>query len=990
MRYVIVFIYLVVSIWLIQSFGCKPVPEIHTNDVLLLDVLGDAETVKSFSNNYISDDHEFGGAEMQSSKFAHSGQYSCEVNSTKEFGLSTAVEDVIIGSYVEVSVWRYSPSGKGALHISSSKVGDLYYLVGKPIVFDSNGWEKIVVNVPIMEEIDVLKVACYNPNDSSVFFDDLRIRVYKHRPVRHDLNSELSIQISDSNWNVLKKFRELALKQEVITDDLKKYVKAVVLYQGDSIPVKMRFKGDWTDHLIGDKWSFRIKVGKGFSINGLKSFSIQSPETRGFMNEWFMHKIFDLEGLLTTRYDFIPVSINGDNLGIYAIEEHFDKQLVESRKRREGPILKFDEEGFWEREMYAKSHNVYYNIPYYEAAAILPFKRNRTLKNPTLKSEFLIAQNQMFQYKNFKPSIENVMNLEALASYHALFDLGGVLHGQGWHNQRFYYNPITSSLEPIAYDLYTEQVQLVNRRPILGMVLENEKEIPVNTFLNQSVFNQRSFQEMYSNKLEIYSNSKYLKGIIKELENEIDSLNKILGAEFGGYEFNVIPFYEKAKGIQAQLPEFKAQIKSKTNLFKSLHEKYDSLEDKKVYYSQSGLKVYCQRRDSIQTDLQFINFHTGPLKLKGYSLGKSDSIIPFENMHELGGFSSSNEIKIVSVKGKVSNVYFTLPSYADSVLKKKVVPWPYPNVENPRRDLEYLPFQSPYYTAVNGNLVLNKRVKLKEVLFVPRQYKLIINPGTTIEFDKGGGILSYGPVHAMGTKKNKIAINGIHKDNHGFQVLTENDSSMFHYVDFVGMNTLRYKGWNLTGGVTVYQGKVDMDHCSFQRNYCEDAVNLVNSEFTMKNCLIYATYSDGFDGDFCKGLVDNVHVSNAGNDGLDFSGSVIQILHSDILIPGDKAISGGEASRLTIENCEIRGAKLGVVAKDNSTVSVTNSEFHFCTNPFAVYQKKDEYGPAFIKSSQNKWFETNQEFLIGPGSSINESGKIFNTVNLEDSSVLYQ
>ena len=75
-------------------------------------------------------------------------------------------------------------------------------------------------------------------------------------------------------------------------------------------------------------------------------FSIQSPDTRSFLNEWVMHQFFKKEEVLTTRYTFMPVYINNVEMGIYAVEEHFEKQLLESKDKREGPILKFDEEGF--------------------------------------------------------------------------------------------------------------------------------------------------------------------------------------------------------------------------------------------------------------------------------------------------------------------------------------------------------------------------------------------------------------------------------------------------------------------------------------------------------------------------------------------------------------------------------------------------------------------------------------------------------------------
>ena len=39
--------------------------------------------------------------------------------------------------------------------------------------------------------------------------------------------------------------------------------------------------------------------------------------------------------------------------GIYAIEEHFDKHLLEANKFKEAPIIKLSESFVWERQMNA-------------------------------------------------------------------------------------------------------------------------------------------------------------------------------------------------------------------------------------------------------------------------------------------------------------------------------------------------------------------------------------------------------------------------------------------------------------------------------------------------------------------------------------------------------------------------------------------------------------------------------------------------------------
>ncbi len=130
------------------------------------------------------------------------------------------------------------------------------------------------------------------------------------------------------------------------------------------------------DHLEGNKWSFRIKLKGNNSYYGLKKFSIQDPSTRSFMMEWFAHQLFEKEDILTTRYQFKVVYINGVNKGVYALEEHFNKRLLEYRNQREGPIVKFDESGIWQARLdQKKTGNPFIKYPYLESSEILPFSK---------------------------------------------------------------------------------------------------------------------------------------------------------------------------------------------------------------------------------------------------------------------------------------------------------------------------------------------------------------------------------------------------------------------------------------------------------------------------------------------------------------------------------------------------------------------------------------------------------------------------------------
>ena len=73
----------------------------------------------------------------------------------------------------------------------------------------------------------------------------------------------------------------------------------------------------------------------------MKTFNLQHPKTRSYINEFIFHKILAEFGFVTLRYDFIRLEVNGEDFGIYAMEEHFEKKLLENNKREEGIIVRF-------------------------------------------------------------------------------------------------------------------------------------------------------------------------------------------------------------------------------------------------------------------------------------------------------------------------------------------------------------------------------------------------------------------------------------------------------------------------------------------------------------------------------------------------------------------------------------------------------------------------------------------------------------------------
>jgi hypothetical protein len=136
----------------------------------------------------------------------------------------------------------------------------------------------------------------------------------------------------------------------------------------------------------------------------------------------------------------------------------------------------------------------------------------------------------------------------------------------------------------------------------------------------------------------------------------------------------------------------------------------------------------------------------------------------------------------------------------------------------------------------------------------------------------------------------------------------------------------------------------------------------------MNNCLFQNISSDAFDSDFCKGTLTNCRFINSINDGLDCSGSVVTVENCQFENCGDKGISAGEASDLTIINTEVIGCIIGVAAKDESTVYLRQLQLKDCEQGLVAFQKKPEFGPAYMIVEGLETENVTRLYQIAPGS----------------------
>lgn len=964
----------------------------ETNFPVSKKIICDAEQLTKRGDKYIAanDSSEYFESGRYRTKLnAHSGNHSVlTIPKTKAFAMMYKIRHVGPDAFFNVSVWRKSKDGLGALVVSGDNSEILYLANTKSVEKNENGWEKLEMEIytPPNFGSGILSIYVWNNGSDTVYFDDLIIERQAHKQYpAYNYSKGLNLILDTSDQLKLMQKRKLAFENGILQTTDKDWVKGIVVNNDNAMKAKMRLKGDWLDHLWGDKWSYRVKMRNNNSFNRLRTFSLQTPSARSYLLEWLTHKLYHENDVLTTRYGFIPLLVNNQERGIYVWEEHFVKQLLEWNSRREGPIVKFSEDPFWQIQKMNINHKKWPVFPFYQAAIINPFGKSRTVKNPVLYNQFLIAQKLMHQYKNQQKKPSEIFDLEKLAKYYAMLELTHARHGMVWHNQRMYYNPVICKLEPIAFDGYTnhDEPDLSINDNIVYRALSQTDPVILQDHLIFNLFIDTVFLNRYLYYLEEYSQANFVNNFIDSYRSQVLYNDSILRLEFPYYHYNDSLLSESANAIRDYLPELRKIINDSLYddkfTFRLVQEQF---VDTSVYENtpEFFVNAYTEAKYSDTLGLSIYNYFPRDLIFLGTGEGNKMITDFFITENTLSAFSSgmNGQKLVLNVDTSANYLFFMIDGRMDTY-SVPILPWPYPVGITPQQELmKKVDLNNPLFDKIlNKNIYIKSgNITIAKPIIIPEGYKVYFSAGTKIDLVDSAMIISYSPVFMSGTKSDPVIVTSSDFSGNGFTVIQADETSIIENVVFENLYTLNYHNWKLTGALTFYESNVIIINTKFYRNQCEDALNIIRSDFMLSNSSFDYIYSDAFDADFSSGIVENNYYRNINNDAMDFSGSEITIRDTEVYGAKDKGISGGENSKLTIINTSIINSNIGVASKDLSIVEIIDSEVINCNYGLVLLQKKPEYGPSVVILKNTFLLDLKVEMLIEIGSKVDIDGNI--------------
>ena len=765
----------------------------------------------------------------------------------------------------------------------------------------------------------------------------------------------VSFDINFRDFQELNNRRKLALENYSLKFVENDYISADMTFQGQKFPVKIKLKGSTAyEHQLVKKWSFKVKLKGDSRFMGMKSFSLMDPKRRNYMMEWLYRVALKEEGIISKKYDFVNVSINGSKMGLYAFDEEFNKTLLERNLRRDGPVISLKDDSFWlEKAAWTLPPNEWGDYYLSAPIEIKNSKNNITTKHSQEAIDLLSA------FRRGELSVSKVFDIEKLAKTMAIGDILKAGHGFYPFNSIFYYNPIIHKLEPIPDDAYGEDHFQED-----GIFRYDGS--PAGTYLDQ-ITDDFDFAEAYLRELNRVTNTSFLDNLLLKYSKEISENQKAFTADFLVGETVKLPSDMLHNNINTLNENLNPHVAVIANFEKS---NVGGVTLKIAASTPLPVELISL---TIDDEFTLLPCNLDEKKCVHKIKGKEHQNVMNFSEHEFfypESFDISLYPNLSASVGLLKVNYRILGSdviRSDSIFSYKAYDSARIIKDSKLMNPNYKEFKFLDYDEVGKAIKIKQGVwKLEKDLIIPKNYTFSAGPNTTIDFINSADILSYSPILFEGTKESPIKFISSNASSGSITVFANGKKSKLINVVIDGL----VNSSDSSGAVTFFESPVDIKNTSFMNINSEDALNIINTSFSIEDSIFSGNYSDSLDVDFGVGAVKNTKFINSGNDAVDLSGSNVDISFIFISNSGDKGISVGEHSVTRIDKSEVYFSKIGLAVKDDSFALVNDVTIKNCEYGVALYQKKPDFGPAHVVVTSISIEGSDHDYIVEENSTL--------------------
>lgn len=768
---------------------------------------------------------------------------------------------------------------------------------------------------------------------------------------------------------------------------------------------QFRYRGGLPLHWLYKKKSIRVKLPPFNTYRNERRFNLVNPPLIFSILDWVSYDMARSIGLLTPEYFPARLFINNETNGLHFFLSGVDESLLRKNNRMPGSIYEGDSQfivspfgsnsGLGETTFRLATDN--------SVAALWTDERlwKKTASRNAESSDDREDIKELFNIIDeinplaFMQAFDTYFDKEKFYYFWGLDKLVGSYHHDLFHNHKIYFDPYKGKFEPIEWDIRFWTVKVT---------------IPVTPLFKQILLNPIL---KYENDLIIYKLWK--KFTVDHVTGMIDDANNTIKDELAADPYRQrSDTYNKYFGLDKVVPfsmnEYTDAIEELKQTYKIRHRNVEELLD----FSLASYDIEAISANQIQMTIAIDG--NSPINFAPWS------IIP-EALHEDVELSRIYEDKTYPVlnNGQLDRLYpgTAIYQYSDAERKVKSLLFfvngkdyfaPSPlhyryliegvnsadvmNIndlvgrnaitssivtidkvddlpgDGETRSLH--PWRLLSQTkSIKNEIVLSGGIEVYYDLVFTGEQKVTILPGTVFKLYINTSIFFYGEVIAKGTDELPIKFERMITDQPwGSIVIQGKEASGSHmsHVDISGgsvasRNLIHYPGQLNIHDVDSFQ----LEDCTISNNSIgDDALHVAYSQGHIHHCEFKNIAFDALDMDIVDVTVSDSKFFNIGNDAIDLMNSKAMIGNVNIIGTGDKCISVGEASQVTIQNSQLKNCQLGIAVKDQSIVQVDNIEFSLEPgNAIALYRKNPRYSKGGELQGDRLYGITEKDIVVG-------------------------
>ena len=352
----------------------------------------------------------------------------------------------------------------------------------------------------------------------------------------------LIIDMSFDAYSAILAQREEALVTAVFIAAESDFQPATMSLDNQTIPIRLRLRQGTAVHLgDNDKWNLDIRTRDNQLLLGMQRFYLIDPADNNWQNEWAFLESLRREDILATGYRFVRLVFNGDDRGVYALQEGFGSELPTAQGRPPGVIVEFDATRLWQAAAAAGDAAVAEADPVTNLTADdFRFFEVDTFRDASIANDDLLSAQKddaiglLRGLQSGQLAAADVFDVDRYGRFLALADLWGASEAVSLVNLRYYYHPETGKLEPIGF----------NAAPLPA---DNSRRISLD-----ATYNDLDLQAAYVQAMQQISHPQYLAELQASLEPEWQTRTQLL------------------RGVHAQPPPWEALARRQELLRQSL------------------------------------------------------------------------------------------------------------------------------------------------------------------------------------------------------------------------------------------------------------------------------------------------------------------------------------------------------------------------------------------------------------------------------------